>query len=77
MAEYTDLECTSIMEAELVFDYLQRELADDEDAPQITAVVHKGCLRVTYHNLERDSKERLAWDMQLMGFRDGIQHIMG
>lgn len=75
MAEYTDLGCSSNAHANQVLTYLLAEIADDEDAPKITAYVEKSTLRITYHDIDRDSKERQAWDWMLMGYRDGIERV--
>mgnify|MGYP001615275412 CR=1 FL=1 len=74
MAEYTDLQCASFETADAVYEYLLRELADEEGTPNITARVEKSTVRITYHDLDRFSGERTSWDMQLLGFRDGIEH---
>lgn len=68
MAEYTDLQCDSPDIAEAVLRYLNEQQDGQEEMPDITAYINKSTLRVTYG----ESENRREWDMQLMGFRDGL-----
>jgi hypothetical protein len=70
MPEFTDLYCNSPETADAVAAYLCDQMAQDEEPPDISYYIEKSTLRLTYGDVMND-KERRAWDMQLMGFRDG------
>lgn len=73
MPVYTDLECRTPLTAQLVLNYLHRELADEEEAMNITAYVVKATVRIRYDD---DVLNRREWDMQLLGFRDGVEQVL-
>lgn len=71
MAEYTDLYCHSPETANAVWAYLNEQIRQQEERPSIAAYVYKSTLRITYE--DETVSDRREWDMQLMGFRDGLQ----
>lgn len=72
MAEYTDLYCSSPEIANAVLLYLNEQMNQQEEPPFISGIVVKSTLRLTY----RDDYQRREWDMQLMGYRDGISRSL-
>jgi hypothetical protein len=66
--QYTDLFCNSSEIAKAVKSYLDEAIAQEEEAPSITSYVHKSTLRISYLNV----RDRCEWDMQLLGYRDGL-----
>lgn len=68
LKEYTDLSCPTAETAQAVLQYLLNEIAQEEEPPGVEAYVEKATVRITYTNC----RERYAWDMQAMGYRDGL-----
>ena len=73
--EYTDIPCGSPRIAEALNAYLIQTIAQEEEPPQIIARVEKATLRITYDG--QAAANRREWDMQLMGYRDGLQVHLG
>lgn len=71
--EITQIDCTSPESAHAVHAYLLADLAQDEEAPDITAEVKDSALRVTY-NFDAENI-RQAWDWLLIGYRDGRESL--
>lgn len=73
MAEYTDLSCSSPEIANAVWLYLNEQINEQEEPPLITAYVNKSTVRVTYG--DNVTNVRREWDMQLIGYRDGLMAL--
>jgi hypothetical protein len=69
MAEYTNIACQNKQSANALLVYLDAELKQDEEPPDIAGVVSGSTLHLT-HNYDNPNVRR-EWDVAMIGFRDG------